>query len=122
MSAIKEATPFLSVLLMLGAAVCGALGSFLYKTAAQAAGSSMSRLTGEIRLWGGIACYLLVMVFFIAAFRNGGALSVLYPVYASTFIISAAIGLLVFGTPITGLNATGMILLVGGMYLMGVSK
>jgi multidrug transporter EmrE-like cation transporter len=47
---------------------------------------------------------------------------VLYPVYASTFIISAAIGLLVFGTPITGLNATGMILLVGGMYLMGVSK
>lgn len=119
---IKEATPLLSVVLMLSAAVFGALGSFLYKTAAQAAGSSMSNLTGGIRLWSGIACYLLVMVCFIAAFRNGGALSVLYPVYATTFIISAVIGMLAFGTPITGINATGMILLVGGMYLMGVSK
>ena len=62
------------------------------------------------------------MVFFIAAFRNGGALSVLYPVYASTFLVSAVISLIAFGTPILPLNVGGMVLLVAGMYLMGVSQ
>ena len=118
---MKEATPFLSIFLILCAAICGALGSFLYKTAAADAAGSMGSLLGGVRLWAGIACYLLVMVFFISAFRNGGALSVLYPVYASTFVISAIIGLVAFGTPITGINIVGMVLLVGGMYLMGVT-
>ena len=118
---MKEATPILSILLILCAAICGAVGSFLYKTAASAAAGSMGSLLGEVRLWAGITCYILVMVFFISAFRNGGALSVLYPVYASTFVISAIIGLLAFGTPITGVNLVGMLLLVGGMYLMGVT-
>lgn len=118
----REATPALSILLILAAAGCGAFGSFLYKTGAQRAGESAKALPMEPRLWGGVLCYLFVMVFFIAAFRNGGALTVLYPVYASTFLISAVISLVAFGTPILPINTVGMLLLVAGMYLMGVTQ
>ena len=50
---------------------------------------------------------------------RGGALSVLYPVYASTFIWAALIALVAYGTPIKPVNIAGMALLVLGMYLMG---
>jgi hypothetical protein len=64
-------------------------------------------------------CYIAVMVLFVAAYRRGGALTVLYPTYASTFIFGALIGRWAYGTPINGLNVAGMLLLVAGMYLMG---
>ena len=60
------------------------------------------------------------MVLFIAAFKRGGALSVLYPVYASTFIWAALIGWAAYGEVIRPVNIAGMALLVAGMYLMGV--
>ena len=59
------------------------------------------------------------MVLFVAAFRKGGALTVLYPIYASTFIWAALIALFAYGTPIKPINIGGMALLVAGMYLMG---
>lgn len=71
------------------------------------------------RILGGIACYTAVMVLFVAAFRKGGALTVLYPLYATTFIFAAGISLLAFGTPIRPVNLAGMALLISGIYLMG---
>jgi drug/metabolite transporter (DMT)-like permease len=71
------------------------------------------------RLVAGVLCYIAVMVLYVAAFRRGGALTVLYPVYATTFIFGALISRAAYGTPITGANVAGMLLLVGGMYLMG---
>ena len=59
------------------------------------------------------------MVLFVAAFKKGGSLTVLYPIYASTFIWAAVIGLLAYGTPIKIINVIGMLLIIGGMYLMG---
>jgi multidrug transporter EmrE-like cation transporter len=59
------------------------------------------------------------MVLFVAAFKRGGALSVLYPLYASTFVWAALIALFAYGTPIKPVNVAGMALLVIGMYLMG---
>ena len=47
-------------------------------------------------------------------------MTVLYPLYASTFIWAALIALLAYGTPIKGANIAGMALLILGMYLMGV--
>ena len=55
----------------------------------------------------------------MAAFKRGGSLSVLYPVYASTFVWAAVIGCLAYGQPIRAIHVLGMLLLVGGMYLMG---
>jgi drug/metabolite transporter (DMT)-like permease len=59
------------------------------------------------------------MVLFVAAFKRGGSMTVLYPLYASTFIWAAVIGLLAYGTPIKPVHVAGMALLVAGMYLMG---
>ena len=59
------------------------------------------------------------MVLFVAAFKRGGSLSVLYPVYASTFIWAALIGMLAYGVPIKPINIAGMGFLIAGMYLMG---
>lgn len=60
------------------------------------------------------------MALFIAGFKQGGQMNVLYPLYASTFIWSALIARYAFGTPITLANVAGMALLVGGMFLMGM--
>ena len=119
MEMMNEATHPLSIGLMLAAAVCGAAGSFLYKTGAAEVGAGMAGYLANLRLIGGVACYTAVMVLFVAAFRNGGALTVLYPVYATTFIFAAVIGLVAFGTPIRPINLAGMGLLVSGIYLMG---
>jgi drug/metabolite transporter (DMT)-like permease len=46
-------------------------------------------------------------------------LTVLYPVYASTFVWAAVIAWLAYGEQITPANIVGMVLLVAGMYLLG---
>ncbi|MCC9608469.1 hypothetical protein LOC68_10115 [Blastopirellula sp. JC732] len=112
-------TPYMSILLFLLASLIGAVGQFLYKSGADAAGGSISSYLLNPRILGGVVCYIAVMVLFVAAFKKGGALSVLYPVYATTFIWAALIGLLAYETPIRPINVAGMLLLIGGMYLMG---
>jgi multidrug transporter EmrE-like cation transporter len=111
-------TPTLSIVLFVIAAVLGAAGQFFYKTGAgKTTGSALSYL--NIWLLAGVICYVAVMGLFVAAFKKGGELSVLYPIYASTFIWAAIISLIAYGTPIKPANIAGMILLVAGMYLMG---
>jgi len=116
---MTPATPVASVVMFLCAAVLGALGSFLYKSGADHAGNSLMGYLGNLRLLAGVCCYIAVMVLFVAAYRRGGALTVLYPTYASTFVFAALIGRWVYGTPITLVNIFGMLLLGAGMYLMG---
>src|SRR5688572_16169530 len=93
-------TPPLSMVLFLVAAVLGAVGQFLYKSGAERAGGSVASYLLNVRILGGVVCYVAVMVLFVAAFKRGGALSVLYPLYASTFIWAAVIALMAYGTPI----------------------
>jgi multidrug transporter EmrE-like cation transporter len=112
-------TPPLSVGIFLLAALLGALGQYLYKSGADAAGNSVASYLLNPRLWGGVFCYLVVMILFVAGFRKGGAMTVLYPIYASTFIWAALIGLFAYGTPIKAVNVVGMALLVIGIHLMG---
>jgi uncharacterized membrane protein len=108
-----------SVIMILAASLCGASGSYLYKTGAAAAGGTVMSYLANFRLLAGVLCYIAVMILFVAAFRKGGALTVLYPVYATTFIFAAIISLFAFGTPIRPTNLAGMTLLVTGIYLMG---
>jgi len=112
-------TPAISIILFLLAAVLGALGQFLYKAGADAARGGLVSYVANMRILLGIVCYGAVMVLFVAAFKRGGSLAVLYPVYASTFIFAALISAVAFGTPIKPINVAGMLLLVGGMYCMG---
>jgi multidrug transporter EmrE-like cation transporter len=112
-------TPFTSIVLFLLAALLGALGQYLYKAGADAAGRSLLSYLVNVRILMGVACYVAVMVLFVAAFRKGGSLTVLYPLYATTFIWAALIALMAYGTPIKPVNVVGMAVLIAGMYLMG---
>jgi multidrug transporter EmrE-like cation transporter len=112
-------TPAISIIFFAIAAFFGALGQYLYKSGADQAGNTVSGYLLNPRLIGGVICYVLVMVLFVAAFKRGGEMSVLYPVYASTFIWAAVIAMLAFGTPIKPVHVGGMALLIAGMYLMG---
>jgi multidrug transporter EmrE-like cation transporter len=108
-----------AVVLFAIAAFVGALGQFLYKSGAEKADASLRGYLLNVRLLGGVICYIAVMVLFVAAFKKGGALTVLYPIYASTFIWAAAMAWFMYGQPIRAANVAGMVLLLAGMYLMG---
>jgi multidrug transporter EmrE-like cation transporter len=116
---MPQSTPVLSIILFLIAAIVGALGQFLYKSGAEQTSDEWISYLFNWRLLVGVLCYIAVMILFIAAFKRGGSLSVLYPLYASTFIWAALIGLWAYGVPIRPINVAGMVLLVAGMYLMG---
>ena len=112
-------TPAFSIALFLLASIFGALGQFLYKSGAERATGGLMTYLLNARLLGGVGCYVAVMVFFVAAFKRGGALTTLYPVYATTFIFAALIAFWSYGTPIKPANIGGMVLLIAGMYFMG---
>ncbi len=116
---MPQSTPVLSMILFLIAALVGALGQFLYKSGAEQTSDEWLSYLLNWRLHIGVWCYLAVMILFIAAFKRGGSLAVLYPLYASTFIWAALIGLWAYGVPIRPVNVAGMVLLVAGMYFMG---
>jgi len=115
-------TPMASVLCFLAASLLGAVGQFLYKSGADQASGTVASYLLNLRLIGGVVCYVAVMVLFVAAFKRGGALTVLYPIYATTFIWAALIAWGMYGEPIRPVNILGMVLLVGGTYLMGIRQ
>jgi hypothetical protein len=112
-------TPAISIMYFLLASLLGALGQYLYKSGADIAGNTVVSYLLNPRLLTGVICYIAVMILFVAAFKKGGSLTVLYPIYATTFIWAALIALVAYGTPIKAINIGGMGLLVLGMYLMG---
>jgi uncharacterized membrane protein len=112
-------TPPLAIIFFVIAAFLGALGQFFYKTGTEKTESTLSSYIFNARLFGGVICYLAVMALFVAAFKRGGALTVLYPIYASTFIFAAIIAWFAYGTPIRVPHFAGFALLIAGMYLLG---
>ena len=112
-------TPLFSILAFVVAALLGAVGQFLYKSGAERADGTALGYVVNWRIRAGVVSYIAVMVLFVAAFRRGGRLTVLYPIYASTFIWAAFIALYAYGTPIRPVHVFGMALLVAGMFLMG---
>jgi len=101
------------------AAFLGALGQFYYKSGAEKSGNTLVSYIFNARLVGGVICYIAVMILFVAAFKRGGALTVLYPIYASTFIFAAIIAWVAYGTPIRPVHFAGFAFLIAGMYLLG---
>ncbi len=112
-------TPPSSIIMFILAALVGAVGQFLYKTGADQTTDHWSSYLVNWRIWVGVVCYIAVMALFIGAFKRGGQLTVLYPIYATTFIWAAVIAWLAMGTPIKPIHLVGFGLLVVGMYMMG---
>jgi multidrug transporter EmrE-like cation transporter len=109
----------LAIIFFVIAAFLGALGQFFYKSGAEKAGNTIAGYIFNARLLAGVFCYIAVMVLFVAAFKRGGALTVLYPIYCSTFIFAAIIAWFAYGSPIRPVHCAGFLLLIGGMYLLG---
>lgn len=113
------AAPPGSVALFLLASFLGALGQYLYKAAADQSSSAPAALLS----WNGVAgmaCYVAVMVLFLVAFKLGGSVAVLYPIYATTFLWALLIAHFRLGEAIRWPNVVGMVLLVVGIFLMGL--
>lgn len=110
-------TPLLSMLLVLAAAVPGAVGQFHFQRGAKSA-DSVDALLLSPWAWTGMACYVTVMLLFTNALRLGGSVRVLYPLYASTFLWAAVLSLLLFGQPIRPIHGLGMALLIAGIVCM----
>jgi multidrug transporter EmrE-like cation transporter len=115
-------TPVLAMACMLVASVFGAVGQYLYKTGADRSDAGPLAMLLSPWIVAGMGCYIAVMLLFTQAFKAGGTVTVLYPIYASTFLWAAVIGQVVYGQPIRLVHVAGMILLIGGMYLMGVGN
>ena len=109
----------LAILFFIIAAFLGALGQFYYKSGAETTGNTLASYIFNARLVAGVVCYIAVMVLFVAAFKRGGALTVLYPIYASTFIFAAIIAWYAYSTPIRPVHFAGFTFLIAGMYLLG---
>ena len=107
---------------MLLASVLGAAGQYLFKTGADRAAPGLGALLLSPWLWLGVACYTGVMLMFTQAFRQGGTVTFLYPIYSSTFIWAAVLGWLIYQQPIRPIHILGMALLIAGMVFMGVGN
>ena len=113
-------TPAIAMVLVAVAAVLGAAGQFLFKHASgQIKGGIVSFFLNPWVI-AGMVCYVTVMGLFTTAFKKGGTVTVLYPIYASTFIWAAIIAWQFHDQPIRLVHVAGMAFLVAGMFLMGL--
>lgn len=115
-------TPLIAIALVVAASVFGAAGQYLFKAGVDRAPRQALGFLASPWVWAGMGCYIAVMACFTSAFRAGGTVTVLYPIYASTFIWAALMGWALYGQPVRPVHVVGMVLLVGGMYLMGVGN
>jgi multidrug transporter EmrE-like cation transporter len=112
-------TPVVALLCVLLASLLGAAGQFLFKLAASRGSAAALGFLATPWAFVGLACYLSVMFLFSVAFRQGGTVAVLYPLYASTFIWAAVMAWALYGQPIRPIHVAGMGLLIAGMVCMG---
>lgn len=117
---MRLGTPLISIVCVLAASVLGAAGQYLFKAGADGTAAGPLSFLRSPWVWLGMVCYLVVMMLFSHAFRRGGTVAVLYPIYASTFIWAAVMAWLLYGQPIRPIHLLGMLMLVAGMACMGV--
>lgn len=111
-------TPLRSIVMFSVAALLGAVGQYLYKEGARLPMPHAAAWLTNWRIGAGIVCYVAVMVLFVAAFKAGGQLTVLYPLYAGTFIWALLIGRLFLGENITLSKIAGVGAIIVGMVLI----
>jgi multidrug transporter EmrE-like cation transporter len=111
-------TSMRAILFFAVAAFLGALGQYLFKTGVKEVGQNMFLLLTSLRIWFAVFLYFLVMVLFIMGFKAGGELTVLYPVYATTFIWAALIGRYLLNEAFSLEKALGMFLIIFGVFFI----
>jgi drug/metabolite transporter (DMT)-like permease len=111
-------TPLLAIGSVLIASMLGAIAPFFFEHGSKQLQGRVVDFVLNPYIIAGMLTYLTVMVFFTYAFRSGGSVKVLYPIYATTFIWAAIIALFRHGTPVEPIHMGGMALLMAGIVCM----
>jgi len=111
-------TPALAIGSVLIASILGGVAPFLFEHGSKQLQGRVIDFVLNPYIIGGMVTYVAVMVFFTYAFKLGGSVKVLYPIYATTFIWAAVFALLRHGSPIEPIHMVGMALLLGGVVCM----
>jgi len=111
-------TPAFAIGSVLIASVLGGIAPFLFEHGSRQQTGRITDFVLNPYIIAGMATYLAVMVFFTYAFRLGGSVKVLYPIYATTFVWAAVIALFRHGSPIEPVHMAGMALLMVGVICM----
>lgn len=111
-------TPLLAIGSVLIASFLAGAAPFLFEYGAKQADGRVVAFVTNPHIIAGMLTYLTVMAFFTYAFRLGGTVRVLYPVYASMFIWAAIIAWLLHGNPIQPIHVAGMVFLMIGIICM----
>ncbi len=114
---MSSGTPLVSALSIIAAALLGAVGQFLFHRGSSEVRGFLGFFTNPYILVGMVG-YIAVMGLFTYAFKAGGSVRVLYPIYSTTFIWAALIACLWLGQPIRPVHVLGMIFLVAGITCM----
>lgn len=104
------------IILNLVAAFVGAFGQYAYKI-----GAGRLKEVPIFQNWQlflGMFLFCLVMILFVIAFKNGGRISVTYPVYATTFIWGTLIGIFIDKEPFSMVQSVGVLLVVVGVSMV----
>ncbi|NIL94318.1 MAG: hypothetical protein GTO71_07740 [Woeseiaceae bacterium] len=111
-------TPLLAIGSVMIAAILAGAAPFLFEYGAKNTQGKIVAFITSPYIIAGMMTYVTVMVFFTYAFRLGGTVRVLYPIYATMFIWAAIIAWLLHGDPIRPVHVLGMGLLLTGIVLM----
>lgn len=109
---------FYPILLNLIAAFFGAGGQFLYKKGANKI--SLVPWWQNWQIFLGALFFIAVMALFVQSFKMGGRLSVVYPVYATTFIWGMLLGILIEGEPWNYFQIAGLIFIIAGVAILAM--
>jgi multidrug transporter EmrE-like cation transporter len=108
------------ILLNLLASFIGAFGQYFYKMGSNRLGHSSIWSNWPIAL--GMLFFILVMVLFIIGFKLGGRLSVVYPIYASTFVWGTMLGIYLDKEPWNWMQLSGSLLVILGIIAIAMNS
>lgn len=111
---------FLPCVLYFIASIFGAVGQYFYKVGSKHL--TEVSIFQNYSLWIGVLSFCFVMVLFVAGFRLGGRLSVVYPIYATTFIWATLIAVYKENESVNLVQAAGIFVIVVGVSLIALGS
>lgn len=104
------------------ASVLGAAGQYVFQAAASRMRPGLLGFLLEPRVLLGMGCYVGVMALYTRAFRLGGTVAELYPIYATTFVWAALWARFARDEVLRAPQVLGLVLVVCGVALCGFGR